>query len=349
MARAALVTKSHGPVEVRDVREPELEPTGMLAEVEAATLCGTDVHFWDGMLTPGRHALHPRPRDRRPRRADQRTSASTSSARTQARRPHPHGLPLVRPLLLLRRRQPADALPQRRALRSPAASTCSRTCSAAALSTTTSRCKSDVIKIPDNVSSPLAASAACALRTCMHGFELLGPIASHETVVSRAPVPSASTRWLVARDRGANRILVHRRARLAPRSGEGVGRRRGPQHRRRTDQAALASGCCDRTGGRGADIVVQCATGAAIPEAMEMTRQGGRCLSIGAGGGAEQHLAADLRQQDLHRLPGRRFAPLPPGADLPGDPHARQLRARAVAPVPARARARGLARHDRRH
>ena len=41
----------------------------------------------------------------------------------------------------------------------------------------------------------------------------------------------------------------------------------------------------DRTGGRGADIVVQAATGAAIPEAMEMTRQGGRCLSIGAGGG----------------------------------------------------------------
>ena len=50
MARAALVTSSHGPVEVRDVPEPELEPTGMLAEVEAATLCGTDVHFWEGMI-----------------------------------------------------------------------------------------------------------------------------------------------------------------------------------------------------------------------------------------------------------------------------------------------------------
>src|SRR5262249_3426428 len=41
----------------------------------------------------------------------------------------------------------------------------------------------------------------------------------------------------------------------------------------------------DRTGSRGADVVVQCASGAAIPEAMEMTRQGGRCLSIGVGGG----------------------------------------------------------------
>jgi len=50
MARAALVTVSHGPVEVRDVDPPELEPTAMLAEVEAATLCGTDVHFWEGQL-----------------------------------------------------------------------------------------------------------------------------------------------------------------------------------------------------------------------------------------------------------------------------------------------------------
>src|SRR4051812_11010436 len=49
MVRAALVTVSHGPVEVRGVALPELESTAMLAEVEAATLCGTDVHFWEGM------------------------------------------------------------------------------------------------------------------------------------------------------------------------------------------------------------------------------------------------------------------------------------------------------------
>ena len=50
MPRAALVTSFHGPVEVRDVQVPELEPSAMLAEVEAATLCGTDVHFWEGMM-----------------------------------------------------------------------------------------------------------------------------------------------------------------------------------------------------------------------------------------------------------------------------------------------------------
>ena len=35
MARAALVTAFKAPVEVRDVQVPELEPTAMLAEVEA--------------------------------------------------------------------------------------------------------------------------------------------------------------------------------------------------------------------------------------------------------------------------------------------------------------------------
>src|SRR5947208_16168176 len=39
MPRAAVVTARHAPVEVRDVPTPDLEDTGMLAEVEAATLC----------------------------------------------------------------------------------------------------------------------------------------------------------------------------------------------------------------------------------------------------------------------------------------------------------------------
>jgi Zn-dependent alcohol dehydrogenase len=39
----------------------------------------------------------------------------------------------------------------------------------------------------------------------------------------------------------------------------------------------------DRTGRRGADIVIQCASGNAIPEGVEFTRQGGRFLSIGTG------------------------------------------------------------------
>ncbi|MCU1376321.1 MAG: hypothetical protein JWO68_3607, partial [Actinomycetia bacterium] len=46
--RAAVVTGFGQPLEVRGVPVPELEPGAMLARVDAATLCGTDVHRWHG-------------------------------------------------------------------------------------------------------------------------------------------------------------------------------------------------------------------------------------------------------------------------------------------------------------
>jgi threonine dehydrogenase-like Zn-dependent dehydrogenase len=41
----------------------------------------------------------------------------------------------------------------------------------------------------------------------------------------------------------------------------------------------------DHTGGRGADIVFQCAVSSAVAEGLEMARPGGRLVSIGVGGG----------------------------------------------------------------
>ena len=46
--RAAVITRFNEPLEVRDVQVPELDGGAMLAQVEAATLCGTDVHRWHG-------------------------------------------------------------------------------------------------------------------------------------------------------------------------------------------------------------------------------------------------------------------------------------------------------------
>ena len=40
----------------------------------------------------------------------------------------------------------------------------------------------------------------------------------------------------------------------------------------------------DHTGGRGADVVIQVANNAAVPEGLTMLRGGGRYLHIGAGG-----------------------------------------------------------------
>jgi L-iditol 2-dehydrogenase len=285
MARAALVTSSHGPVEVRDVPEPELEPTGMLAQVEAATLCGTDVHFWDGMIKqegmpyiPG-HETAGRVMQVNGERFDIFGEALNPGDRILMAYPwcgHCYycavaNQPTLCPNAGRFGRQKTDLFPY-------LLGGCAEYHYVPV--------KSDVIKIPDNVSSPLAASAACALRTVMHGFELLGPVAAHETVVVQGSGPIGLYSLAVARDRGANRVLVIG----APSSRLEVAREWGADEvlniEDATDQAQRRKWVLDRTGGRGADIVVQAATGAAIPEAMEMTRQGGRCLSIGAGGGA---------------------------------------------------------------
>jgi threonine dehydrogenase-like Zn-dependent dehydrogenase len=53
--------------------------------------------------------------------------------------------------------------------------------------------------VPNEVSSPLAASAACALRTVMSGFERLGAIASHETVVIQGAGPLGRCAYRPAR------------------------------------------------------------------------------------------------------------------------------------------------------
>ena len=41
----------------------------------------------------------------------------------------------------------------------------------------------------------------------------------------------------------------------------------------------------ERTGGRGADVAIQCVSFAVIPEGLGFVRPGGRYLSIGGGGG----------------------------------------------------------------
>jgi L-iditol 2-dehydrogenase len=285
MARAALVTKAHGPVEVRDVKVPELEYTAMLLEVEAATLCGTDVHFWEGQIRaeglpyiPG-HETAGRVLEIKGQRFDIFGEQLKTGDRILMAYPwcgHCYyctvaNQPTLCPNAGRFGRQNIDQFPH-----------ILGGCAEMHYAPT----GSDVIKIPDEVNSPLAASAACALRTVMHGFELVGPVASHETVVIQGSGPIGLYSLAVARDRGANRVLVIG----APASRLAVAMEWGADETLSiedvTDQRSRRQWVLDRTGGRGADIVVQCATGAAIPEAMEMTRQGGRCLSIGAGGGA---------------------------------------------------------------
>ena len=63
----------------------------------------------------------------------------------------------------------------------------------------------------------------------------------------------------------------------------------------------------DHTGGRGADIVFQAATNAAVPEGLSLLRGGGRFVNIGVGGRAA--IAVDSMPQQLTFLTVRSGEP----------------------------------------
>ena len=50
---AAVVAELGQPVELRELPVPELEQASLLVKIEAATVCGTDLHIWDGSFGAG--------------------------------------------------------------------------------------------------------------------------------------------------------------------------------------------------------------------------------------------------------------------------------------------------------
>jgi threonine dehydrogenase-like Zn-dependent dehydrogenase len=288
-ARAAVVTGFGEPLEIRRVPVPELERGAALMRVDAATLCGTDVHFWHAAESvnaklpyiPGHETtgtLVELNEDRfdilgRPLQLGDRVIAAYAFCGhcyycTVARQPtlcHQSvrfgRQSIERPPYLLGGCAELHYLP-------PAC---------------------DIVSVPESVPAPLAASAACALRTVMHGFERLGPVASHETVLVQGAGPVGLYAAAVARDRGARQVLVIG----APANRLSVATAWGATDVLDLDATPESkdrrSWVMDHTDGRGADVVFQCATLAAVAEGLELTRAGGRFVSIGGGG------ATDLR------------------------------------------------------
>ncbi len=282
---AAVVTGYKERLELRSIDHPDLEPGAMIGRVEAATLCGTDLHIWEG------------------------------GGRAQEGLPYIPGHETA--LIIEEMNGPREDVlgtqlrPGDRVISAyPFCGTCYY-CSVAnqptlcerSLRYGRERCDqfpnllggcaqfhyvppaSAVVRIPDEVSAPRAASAACALRTVMHGFERLGAIASHETVVVQGCGPVGLYATAAARVRGAGKVITIG----APANRLEVARAWGADDTLNLDDAPdradRRAWVLDRTSGRGPDIVFQCATGNAIAEGLEFMRPGGRYVSIGGGGG----------------------------------------------------------------
>lgn len=280
-ATVALIRGVDQGPEISTLEIPKLEPNAMLAEVQAATLCGTDIHLWHRAVEsmpyiPGHESCGVIVA-KEGHRFDVTGAQVEIGDRVIWAYPFcgecfyctVANQPTMCPNALRFGREPVNTYPH-----------------------LLGGCathqyvppRSALIKVPARVPSELAASAACALRTIMHGFERLGRVGTHETAVIQGSGPVGLYAMAVAISRGFKRVLVIG----APEARIALARDWGASDTLNIDEVPEAKDrikwVLDQTGGRGADVVIQCAGTAAVPEGLQMVRPGGRYLSIGEGG-----------------------------------------------------------------
>jgi 5-exo-hydroxycamphor dehydrogenase len=144
---------------------------------------------------------------------------------------------------------------------------------------------SDLVVIPPEV-SPEAVVLGDALRVVLHGMERIGGVVCGDTVVIQGCGAVGMMSLLVARNAGAAKVIVIG----APASRLTLAREFGADET--IDITVVSSGgrvarVLELTGGRGADLVVECAgVPAAVIEGLEMLRVNGRYLILGHYGDA---------------------------------------------------------------
>lgn len=288
--KAAVITTLNAPLEIRSVPIPPLEAGAVLIRVDAATLCGTDAHRWQGHVHAEDSPFVP--------------GHETCGTIVDMRGPVFDILNV--PLAL------GD-----RVISSYAH--CGH-CYYCRVSRQTTLCKQNVnygawapekllggcaeyhvfsagttlVRIPENVPSEYAASAACALRTVLHGFEQLGSIESWESVLVLGAGPLGLYATAVARDRGARNVYTIG----APAMRVSVATAWGADDVLDMDTLPEFAGrhawVLERTGGRGADIVLNCASSGAFLDGLAMVRPGGRFVNLGVSGGPALPVDPDL-------------------------------------------------------
>jgi L-iditol 2-dehydrogenase len=298
-SRAACVVAFQQPVEIRDIPVPaELEPGAILVKTEMASICGSDVHLWQGelgmasrlplpvilghemmgrvaRLGPGvTHDSAGQPLEEGDRLVW--THASCGSCYMCTVTHQPTLCPNRKMYMFTNCEQPPYLL-----------GGFSEYCY---VHPTSGR-----IKVPDGVSSELASAASCALRTVVHGFDRLGRIEPYETVAIQGAGPLGLYAAAMAVAAGARQVIVIG----APETRLEVARRWGASHTinfeglpEARERRQMVRSLTDR---RGADIVIEVSGGTtAFSEGIDLVRRGGRYLVIGQVGGHQVNIAPRL-------------------------------------------------------
>lgn len=296
-SRAACVVAFQAPLEIREIPIPDdIEPGAILVKTEATSICGSDVHLWQGelgvriqlpiilghemmgrvaRLGPGvSHDSAGQPLVEGDRIVW--THASCGDCYMCTVTHQPTLCPNRRMYMFTNCEQPPYLL-----------GGFSEYCY---VFPTSGR-----IKVPDGVSSELASAASCALRTVVHGFDRLGRIEERETVVIQGAGPLGLYSAAMAVRSGAHQVIVIG----APAQRLDVATAWGASHTINIDDVPDARErrgmVRDLTGRRGADIVIEVSGGAtAFPEGIDLVRRGGRYLVIGQVGDQQVSVAPRL-------------------------------------------------------
>jgi threonine dehydrogenase-like Zn-dependent dehydrogenase len=282
-ARAAVLRTFKAPLQIEEVPVPQtLEPNAALVKIQACSVCGTDIHLWQGSLSlkvnlpviighemvgkilklgdGARTDSVGQPLRVGDRVVYTHTACGGCFFCTTARKPtlcvnrraYMYENIEEPPYLLGGFAEYGYVLPQAGRLR-----------------------------VPDSVPDELASLSSCALRSVMNAMSQLGTIEPHETVLIQGAGPLGLLATANARVRGAKKIIVlgSPAARLEMAKGFGADvciPVEGSTAAERLEQVLSL------TEGRGADIVMEF-TGVpdAFGEGLTLVRKGGRYLVVG--------------------------------------------------------------------
>lgn len=283
LSKAAVVRAFAAPIQIEDVPIPqELEPGAILTRVETCSICGTDVHLWQGSLA------------------------------TKVELPVILGHEMVGRILAFGVGAQTDSVgqPLRVGDRITWTHTSCGSCFFCTVAQQPTLCANTRrymyermdrfpyllggfaeygyvlpdagrIRVPENVPNELASLSSCALRTVMNAFDVLEGIGTTDVVVIQGAGPLGLLATAVAKIAGARRVVVIGApdTRLAIAAEFGADEtpsieRVSPEERNERVKSL--------TDGRGADIVMEF-TGhpQAFHEGLELIRRGGRYVVVG--------------------------------------------------------------------
>jgi L-iditol 2-dehydrogenase len=304
VSRAAVITEFNGDVEVRELPVPELEEGAVLVRIEAATVCGSDVHVWDGSLAAG--GIRP---IELPVVPGHEMSGVVVATKGEVKYSGGGDVQYGDRIVFTQGRcgtcyyctvsQQPNLCPNRKHY----GTNCENF--PYLVGGFSEYCyvypQSQKIKVPDEVKPEWASAGSCALRTIIHAFERLGRIQPWQTAVIQGTGALGLFATALAKVGGAGRIITigapDERLELAKAWGadDVISVLDIPE------AAARVEAVRDLTGGQGAEIVMEWsgARGAFV-EGMDMVRRGGRFLIGGQVGGHKNEVQpAQIMKQNL--------------------------------------------------